>query len=203
MKVVEALFSSNAVLFDVIYAKGYQIPIYLDIRKTLSHPVERSVVINNMQEVFTNCFSNCEMIAGTCTAGIPYAAILAQNLNLPMCYVRPQRKNKGLGNQIEGDIYKPNLKTVIIEDVVAHANSIVTSADALRRENASILGAISIFSFNMNKAIETLDTSQIKHISLCAFEEVINLAIRKGLVFEKDREMLYEYRDNTPEYAWD
>lgn len=202
MKTVDAIFSSNAVIFHAVYANGYEVPIYIDARRILSYPRERSVIVSSMKESLIRIFPDCEMIAGTCTAGIPYAAMLSQSLDLPMCYVRPEKKSKGLGNQIEGDFFRSNLKTVIIEDVVAHANSIVATIDALTQVNASILGVLSIFTFHMTEATEVMNALDIKHISLCSFGEVISLAIDRGLISMNDKELLYKYRDHTPIEAW-
>lgn len=203
MNVVDSLFSSNSVIFNAEYAKGYQVPIYLDIRKALSYPKERQVIITRMEELLDRHFPNCQMIAGTCTAGIPFAAMLAHNTGLPMCYVRSAKKNKGLGKQVEGDIFRRGINTVIIEDVVAHANSILSVRDGLINEDASIMGAISIFSFNMKKASEVLNDAQVKHITLSTFEEIIDAALQRKIISEKQVSSLYEYRDYTPAYAWD
>lgn len=202
MEIVDALFSSKAIIFNAVYANGYKVPIYIDARRILSYPIERSVIISSMRESLIRDFPACEMVAGTCTAGIPYAAMLSHSLNLPMCYVRPEKKNKGLGNQIEGHFNRSGIKTIIVEDVVAHANSIVSTQDALKHVNASILGVLSIFSFEMIKAIEIMKTLNIKHVTLSSFDEVIHTAADRGYISKEDYEILHKYRDHTPREAW-
>lgn len=203
MNVIDALFSSNSVIFNAEYVKGYRVPIYLDIRKALSYPKERLAIIRHMEKLLNLHFPDCQMVAGTCTAGIPFAAMLAQNTSLPMCYVRSEKKNKGLGKQVEGDIFQAGINTVIIEDVVAHANSILSVRDGLLDANASISGVISIFSFNMAQASKVLTEAQVRHITLSTFEEVVDTALQRKIITEKKVGLLYDYRDHTPSYAWD
>ncbi|ARZ57920.1 orotate phosphoribosyltransferase [Bacillus velezensis] len=100
------------------WASGILSPIYCDNRLTLSYPKVRNDVADGLGKLLKEHFPEAEMIAGTATAGIPHAALLADRTGAPMCYVRSKPKAHGKGNQIEGAI-KKGQKTVVIEDLIS------------------------------------------------------------------------------------
>lgn len=79
------------------------------------------------------------MIAGTATAGIPHAAWIAQELNLPMVYVRSKPKDHGRGKQIEGVLEKGQ-KTIVIDDLLSTGGSVL-KLSKLRKTKAQTLSA--------------------------------------------------------------
>lgn len=91
------------------------------------------------------------MIAGTATAGIPHAALAADRLNLPMCYVRSKPKAHGKGNQIEGAVVKGQ-KVVVIEDLISTGGSVLEAAAALTEAGCEVLGVAAIFTYGLPKA---------------------------------------------------
>lgn len=200
--ITESLFSSNAVLFNAKYANGFIAPIYLDIRLTLSTVNERNTIERALAQLINQYYVDCNLIAGTCTSGIPHAAIVAHILGLPMCYVRTNLKDHGLGKKIEGNITEGQ-KAVVIEDVVAHGGSALEIASTLKKAGANVLGVASVFSFNMKKGIENFTKQRVIHYSLTNFDAVVNLALEKGIINHNEYELLYHYRDNTPEIAWE
>ena len=68
----------------------------------LYHPEHRKIIINAFETIFKEEKLTFDAIAGTSTAGIPWAAILADKLGKPMIYIRDKPKDHGLKNQIEG-----------------------------------------------------------------------------------------------------
>ena len=87
------------------WASGIKSPIYCDNRLTLSYP-------------------DCQVVAGTSTAGIAHAALVADILGLPMCYVRGSAKDHGRNNQIEGKV-EPGQKVVVVEDLISTGGSVI------------------------------------------------------------------------------
>ena len=84
------------------WASGWKSPIYCDNRISLSDPEARTYIKNSLSAIIKGYFKDVDVIAGVATAGIAQGALVADFLDLPFCYVRPEPKKHGMGNQIEG-----------------------------------------------------------------------------------------------------
>ncbi len=82
------------------WSSGWKSPIYCDNRKVLSHPIIRDYIKSELSNVIFEKFNDAEVIAGVATAGIPWGAMIADQLKLPFIYIRPKAKEHGLQNQI-------------------------------------------------------------------------------------------------------
>src|SRR3990167_1821016 len=100
------------------YTSGILSPIYCDNRLIISYPEKRTAVINAFLSTIKEKNLLFDVVAGTATAGIPYAAWIADRLNLPMLYVRGEAKKHGKQNQVEGLLQK-NQTVLVIEDLVS------------------------------------------------------------------------------------
>jgi orotate phosphoribosyltransferase len=142
-----------------------------------------------------------DVIAGTATAAISWAAFVAAEMKLPMVYIRPEPKAHGAKKQIEG--YMPaGSKVVIVEDLFSTGGSSIKSAEAVRNEGQSqVLGAISIMNWELPTAIENFQNAGIDAVSLTGFSEIIPLAVRNGDISEKDAEKILEFRKDPENWA--
>ena len=132
-QVAEILLNVNAVKLNVkepfTYTSGIVSPIYTDNRVLISYPEERKFIVDGYINLIKERGLKPEYIAGTATAGIPWAAFVAERLDLPMVYVRNKPKGHGAGKQIEGML--PEGKSVlIIEDLVSTGGSSLNSVQA-------------------------------------------------------------------------
>jgi orotate phosphoribosyltransferase len=103
-----------------LWASGYYMPIYNDNRLFLGHEDAREHIIKRLVEKVS--LSKSEVVAGTSTAGIPWASFVADRLKLPMIYVRDKPKEHGLKNQIEGiaaDKTLEHKQVSLIEDLIS------------------------------------------------------------------------------------
>ena len=105
------------------------------------------------------------MIAGVATAGIPHAALIADKLGLPMCYVRGAGKDHGLQNRIEG-LLKPEQRVVIVEDLVSTGMSSLSALEAIKVAGAVPIGMIAIFSYSFPIAAERFSAVNIPAYTL-------------------------------------
>ena len=80
-----------------VFASGLPSPVYIDCRKLISFPRIRSTLMDFLTaKVLRDAgFEAFDNIAGGETAGIPFAALVAERMALPMTYVR--KKPKGYG----------------------------------------------------------------------------------------------------------
>lgn len=159
------------------WASGMKSPIYCDNRLIISHPETRQQVMKAMIQLVKEKYPEVEVIAGTATAGIPHAAILAHELNLPMVYVRSSAKDHGMGNQIEGQIL-PGQKVLMIEDLISTGGSVIKAAQAVEASQGQVLGVLAIFNYQLQAGIDNFRSSGFKLDTLSNYQALIAQAIQ-------------------------
>ena len=120
-----------------VWASGWKSPIYCDNRIILSDPFSRDLIANNFSKIIKSKYKNVELIAGVATGAIGIGILVAQKLNLPFIYVRPEAKKHGRKNQIEGKAVK-NQKVVVIEDLISTGKSSLNAVKALRNSKLDV-----------------------------------------------------------------
>ena len=130
------------------WASGIKSPIYCDNRLTISYPEIRTRIAKGIAALIKEQYPDAQVIAGTATAGIPHAAWVAEELNLPMIYVRSKPKDHGRGKQIEG-VLAPGAKTVVIDDLLSTGGSVLKAVSAAKNEGADVVGVCAIFSYQL------------------------------------------------------
>jgi orotate phosphoribosyltransferase len=183
------------------WSSGIQSPIYCDNRLTLSYPQVRRDIAKGLKQLIEEYFPGAELIAGTATAGIPHAAWVSDLMELPMCYVRSKAKGHGKGKQIEGKTV-PGQKVVVVEDLISTGGSAITAVKALREEGCDVLGVVSIFTYELEKGKQMLESERIKNYSLSNYSTLIEVAKEKGYIEEKDIKKLTKWRQDSLNTAW-
>ena len=171
------------------WASGWKSPIYCDNRKVLAHPKVRNYIVEELCKMIKSNYSNVELIAGVATAGIAWGVLVANELDLPFCYVRPQPKSHGLNNQVEGD-YSPNQKVVVIEDLISTGKSSIKVIEVLKQLDLNILGLASIFNYGFNEAVQAFQSINISTCSITNFEALLKKAIEKNIIQEQDLDII-------------
>lgn len=183
------------------WASGIKSPIYCDNRLTLSDIQVRNDVENGLAQLIKEHYPQAEVLMGTSTAGIAHAAITATILNLPMGYVRSGAKDHGRGNQIEGKLL-PGQKVVVVEDLISTAGSCIEVVNVLREAGAEVLGVVSIFTYGMQKGLDRLAAAEVKNISLCDLDTLVEVAAEKAYIAAEDKERLIQFRNNPSDESW-
>ncbi|MDQ0245618.1 orotate phosphoribosyltransferase [Bacillus fengqiuensis] len=183
------------------WASGIKSPIYCDNRLTLSYPAVRKEIAKGLQHLIRTYFGDAELIAGTATAGIPHAAWVSEALELPMCYVRSKAKEHGRGNQIEGRA-EQGQKVVVVEDLISTGGSVMTAVNALKEAGCEVIGVVSIFTYEMERATELFKREGIKAFSLTDYSSLIEKAIEEGYIQEEDYTKLMKWRENPASEDW-
>ena len=199
LKIAKALLEIGAVELKpndpFTWASGIQSPIYCDNRITMSSPAVRKETAKGLAEALQKNFPETEALAGTATAGIPHAAWVSDELELPMMYVRSKAKEHGRGNQIEGKVVSGQ-KVVVIEDLISTGGSSLTAVEALRKAGLEVLGVVSIFTYGLSKAEESFKEAGINFVSLTNFETLVNAAQEVGAITEADIPMLTKWHND-------
>ena len=183
------------------WASGIKSPIYCDNRLTLSDTQVRNDVENGLAQLIKEHYPEAEVLMGTSTAGIAHAAITATILDLPMGYVRSGAKDHGRGNQIEGKLL-PGQKVVVVEDLISTGGSCIEVVNVLREAGADVLGVVSIFTYGMKKGLERLAAAEVKNVSLCDLDTLVEVAAEKAYIAPEDKERLIKFRNNPSDESW-
>ena len=133
-----------------IFTSGWASPVYIDCRKLISYPRIRQTLMDFGASVILRDigFESVGAIAGGETAGIPFAAWLADRLMLPMQYVRKKPKGFGRDAQIEGD-FREGVKTLLVEDLNTDGRSKVKFCEALRTAGAVVEHTFVVFNYDI------------------------------------------------------
>lgn len=130
------------------WASGLRSPIYTDIRRTLGFPDVRQRLVEGLVAAVAE---GAEVVAGTATAGIPWGAMVADRLILPMAYVRSAAKAHGQSRRIEG-AEVAGRRVVLVEDTISTGGSALDAARALDDAGAEVVGVVAIFSYALPAA---------------------------------------------------
>lgn len=183
-----------------IWSSGLKSPIYCDNRKTLSFPVIRTFIRQQFVEIINEVFGKIDLVAGVATGAIAHGVLVAQELGLPFVYVRSTEKKHGLENQIEG-YYESGQSVVVIEDLVSTGKSSLNAVQALRAEGCDVKGMLSIFSYNLPKALQNFEDAKCKLITLSDYDELIKQAIESNYISDKDLKSLINWRKNPESWG--
>jgi orotate phosphoribosyltransferase len=180
------LLDIRAVHFNTVdlftHASGKQAPTYIDCRKLISYPRIRSTCMDFltckvMRDAGLEAFDN---VAGGETAGIPFAALVAERMALPMSYVRKKPKGYGRTAQIEGEMNDGD-RVLLVEDLTTDGGSKLTFVDAIRATGATCAHTAVIFFYDVFDGTEArLADHGLSLHYLCTWADVIAEARRAG-----------------------
>ena len=175
------------------WASGWKSPIYTDNRKTLGHPSLRSFVKLELCHVIQEHFPEADAVAGVATGAIAQGALVAEELSLPYCYVRPKPKDHGMGNQVEGEIKKGS-KVIVVEDLISTGGSSLKAVAALREYGVEVIGMVASFTYGFPIAEEAFREAGVKLITLSDYNAVVEQAAETGYIKEEEKAVLAEWR---------
>ena len=170
-----------------ILTSGWASPVYIDCRKIISFTKERrrimELAVADLDDKIG--FDNIDAVAGGETAGIPYAAWIAESTSTPMLYVRKKPKGFGRNAQIEGDM-APNSRVLLVEDLATDGASKLTFVNALRQADAVVSDAFVVFFYGVfSGALESLKQEGITLHYLATWHDVLVVA-EEGKYFPQE-----------------
>ena len=182
------------------WTSGIRSPIYCDNRLLLSYPEIRKFIADRMSEIIANKYGQKISITGVATGAIAIGAMIAERLNSPYSYVRPEPKGHGLKNQIEGYIEEGS-KLVVIEDLISTGKSSLKAIKALRNKNLNVVGMLSVFSYNFDFANERFQKENISINSLADYNTLVEMIIAEGSITYAESNRLMEWRKNPQSWS--
>jgi orotate phosphoribosyltransferase len=180
------LLEIEAVLFNAdtpyIFTSGWASPVYIDCRKLISYPrVRRTLVDFSCSTILREIgFESVDTIVGGETAGIPFAAWIAEALMLPMQYVRKKPKGFGRNAQIEGQLGE-GARALLVEDLTTDGRSKINFCEALRSAGARVDHVFVIFYYAIFEESEKiLSDVGVTHHCLATWWDVLEAAKKYG-----------------------
>lgn len=176
------------------WASGWNSPIYCDNRTTLSYPTIRNYIRENLATIIEREYGKPDVIAGVATGAIAIGILVAQHLNVPFVYVRPEPKAHGRKNQIEGYL-EPNKNVVVVEDLISTGKSSLNAVKALSEFGANVKGMVAIFSYGFPVASKNFEDAGVKLTTLSDYKHLLELAVDNKSILESDLETLQQWRE--------
>ena len=183
-------------------ASGMMSPVYIDCRKLISFPRIRSAVMDFAAATVMSeaGFEQFDCVAGGETAGIPFAAFLAERLSLPMIYVRKQPKGHGRNAQIEGHMPE-GARVLVIEDLTTAGGSMFKFIDAIRAAGGVVDHGMALFYYGIFREAEARFANgkvQLHHIA--TWRQVLEVARAQALFDEAKLASVQSFLDDP--LAW-
>jgi orotate phosphoribosyltransferase len=193
------------------WASGYKMPIYNDNRLFLCDFEYREKIMQGFKEILLAENISFDIVAGTSTAGIPHATILADYFKKPLIYIRDKPKPHGMQNQIEGIDAESDLmgkEVILIEDLISTGGSSVKAVNAIRSANGICNYCFSIFDYGFEKAKEVFngdeaydkEGNKLKVLcnvrSLLTYDVLLNVAKKTNYINDSEFKMLESWRKN-------
>ncbi|WP_411895957.1 orotate phosphoribosyltransferase [Winogradskyella sp. A2] len=202
-KTAEVLLQINAIKLQpndpFTWASGWKSPIYCDNRIVLSYPQIRNYVRETMAKHIEEHYGKPDVIAGVATGAIGIGALVAEYLNLPFIYVRPEAKKHGRQNQIEGYIEKGQ-NVVVVEDLISTGKSSLNAVKALLEAEVIVKGMVGIFSYGFEIAKDNFEKANVQLHTLGNYETLLEQALDTNYITQKQQDILTKWNANPGEW---
>ena len=173
------------------FVSGLLSPIYTDNRLLMSYPKYRREIVKLLADLVRK-IGKPDVIAGTATAGVAFAAWLSEELNLPMVYTRIQAKDHGRGKQVEG-VLKRDQKVLVIEDLISTGKSGLETLSIIRKNGGKVDDVVSIFSYTLTQSLQNYQKAKAKLYYLVDAPSLLEVAEKEGCIKEKEKNAILEW----------
>ena len=182
------------------WASGWKSPIYCDNRIILSDYNSRNLIADKFVKIIKYKYKDTELIAGVATGAIGIGILVAQKLDLPFIYVRPEAKKHGRKNQIEGKISQ-NQKVIVIEDLISTGMSSLNAVKALKNSKLDVLGMIAIFTYGFEISKRNFENDKIDLDTLCDYSILLKKAVETEYISEENLETLSKWNKDPENWS--
>ena len=198
-KVSELLLKVNAVMLRTNppfrWVSGILSPIYTDNRILMSYTKEREFIVNSFVKMIKKNKIKFDGFAATATAGIPWAAWLAQKLKKPMVYVRSEAKEHGRENLVEGKIDEGKTY-IVVEDLISTGSSSLNTINSVRAKNGAVECCIAIFTYELEKSKNNFESANVQLLTLTNFTSFVKTALKKKYISKDQLSHIMDWKKN-------
>lgn len=183
------------------FKSGTKSPVYVDCRRLISLPEIRKDVCDALAKIAKEeiGLENFDVVAGGVTAGVPYAMGVAERLNMPLIYIRPEPKKHGKGTQVEG-ILKDGDKVLLIEDLITSGHSKLLFRDAINNHeaDASMPHCLSVFEYfseehGLREGRDNMAKNKINLFSIANWDSVFKAAEDLGHPLAENKDIVVDF----------
>jgi orotate phosphoribosyltransferase len=164
------------------FTSGRKSPVYIDCRRLISFPRARAKLMDLGTEMILRRvgYESLDAVAGGETAGIPFAAWIAERLSLPMLYIRKKPKGFGRMAQIEGEM-KEGARVLLVEDLASEGTSKINFVNAIRAAGGRIDHTFVVFHYGIfPSSVSSLAEVGVTLHGLTTWHDVLELAHERG-----------------------
>lgn len=185
-----SLYQIGAIQFgDFTLKSGQQSPIYINLRKIISHPLLLRTIAKALWEKARIC--RFDLICGVPYTALPIATCIALEHNLPMVMRRKEKKEHGTKQLIEGD-FKPGQRCLIIEDVMTTGGSLIETAEDLKNAELAVQDFVALIDRGQRENDKLSDYQVHTVISL---SDILNTLLSSTLISPRERRVIKEYSE--------
>ncbi|MDD7909925.1 orotate phosphoribosyltransferase [Pseudovibrio exalbescens] len=185
------------------FTSGLASPVYIDCRKLISYPRIRNTLMDfATATILRNVgFEQFDAVAGGETAGIPFAAWIADKMNAPMQYVRKKPKGFGRDAQIEGHVEEGS-RILLVEDLTTDGGSKIKFCEALRRAGAEVSDTLVVFYYDIfpETKVKLADHGLNLHY-LCTWWDVLRVCQKNGYFDPQTLKEVESFLNNPLEWS--
>lgn len=172
-------------------ASGNFSPIYINCRRVISDPAFMGLFVAAGRTVLERAGAHFNAVAGGETAGIPFAAYLAQGMGKRMLYVRKKAKGYGIASKVEGEV-RPGDRVLLVEDLITDGGSKVGFLEALREAGGTVADALVLFD-RQQGGDELMASHGVRLHSVTDRQTVLSVAQQAELLSAADRQAVEAY----------
>ena len=175
-------------------------PVYTDNRLLIGSASLRKAISEAFAGMAGHLTSAVQLVAGTATAGIPFATTLADLLELPLIFVRSKAKEHGTSKLIEGP-FEEGANVLLIEDLISTGKSSLNAANALAEAGLNVLTCFAVFSYGFPQAKEAFRRENLAQQELLTFEEILSHLESANALNDSELETLRNWREDPFNWA--
>lgn len=202
-EIADILLDTGAVTFSPSkpyrYASGILGPIYCDNRVLLSFPKQRSIIRDHFIAKLKSAGIDPDAVCGIATAGISWAALIAEALGKPMAYVRSDKKSHGKENKIEGKLSQGS-SVLMVEDLVTTGGSSLAGVETVRGSGCVVSVCAAIFWYETSVAKNAFETADCRLLTLTSFSCLVRQAKAMGVIDDAQVRLLLDW--NSDPQGW-
>ena len=181
------------------WVSGWKSPIYCDNRIVLSYPLIRNYIREQIGKFIEKEYGKPDIIAGVATGAIGIDILVAEYLGLPFIYVRPEAKQHGRQNQIEG-FFESGQNVVVVEDLISTGKSSLNAVNALKEENLNVKGMVAIFTYGFKTSEENFKKHNVTLHTLSNYASLLEQALDTNYISRDELQVLSNWNDNPSKW---
>jgi orotate phosphoribosyltransferase len=200
------LLETKSILFSpekpFIFTSGRASPVYIDCRRLISFPRARARLMDMGKELILReiGYESLDAVAGGETAGIPFAAWIAERLGLPMLYIRKKPKGFGRNAQIEGEMAE-GARVLLVEDLASEGTSKLNFVQGIRNAGGVVHHSFVIFHYGIfPQSVSSLAAEKVQLLALATWWDAIEIAEGLGYFTPAQLKSVRAFLDNPD--AW-